>query len=392
MKLRVGIIGFGGAGQAHWSYFGCIPGCQVTKVFDSKAGGLERVAQTPGAIEACDDLKLFWQDLDAVSICSPDSTHADYIVAALDHGLHVLCEKPLTDSIEGVCRIKAAAERSDRVVAVVHQMRFVPLHRKIKRIIESGELGTISYLEGYYVHDLRERAFHYDDWRKTDNATPLVYSGCHFVDLLRWFADDEIVEVFAAANHLAFPEYPESDFNLVTLRFGSGVIGKVLVAFGAAGPQDHSVRIYGDQASIDNNLLFKKNGRWGRVIHSPIVIQKKLLSNPNKEAYHGLLRQLRANVPAYLFGKSFEVLRYLARRPNTEYGGRFYPVRVYEHALACVGAIEDFVDSVRESRMPLCTVDEASKTVLACLAGVVSYRTNQPVKVASVEELSAHVA
>jgi predicted dehydrogenase len=392
MTLRIGIIGFGGAGQAHWSYFSCIPGCEVTKVFDPKPGGLERAAEIPASFKTCDDLLSFWTDLDVVSICSPDSTHGDYIVGALEHGLHVLCEKPLTDSFEGVCKIREATDTSDRVVAVVHQMRFVPLHRKIKRILEEKELGHISYLEGYYVHDLTERAFHYDDWRKTDNATPLVYSGVHFVDLLRWFADDEIVEVFAAANHLAFPEYPESDLNLVTLRFRSGIIGKVLVAFGTAGPQDHSVRIYGDRASIDNNILFRRNGEWGRVIHSPIVVQRKLLSDPNKSAHHGLYRQVRGNLPAYLLGKSFEALRYLSRRPNTEYGGRFYPVRVYEHALACVGAIEDFVDSVRESRKPLCTVDEASKAVLACLAGVESYRTNRPVKVYSMEEAEAHVA
>src|SRR6185295_9259477 len=136
------------------------------------------------------------------------------------------------------------------------QMRFVPLHRRMKALVGAGALGAISYLEGYYVHDLTLRAFVTDRWRETDNATPLVYSGCHFVDLLRWLADEEIVEVFAAANNIAFPEYPESDLNLVTLRFQSGVIGKVVVAFGAAGPQDHSLRIFGTRRSIDNNMLF----------------------------------------------------------------------------------------------------------------------------------------
>ena len=51
--------------------------------------------------------------------------------------------------------------------------------------------------------------------------------------------------MFAAAGHRAFPEYPESDLNLVTLRFASGAIGKVVVAFGEPGPQDHTVRVSG---------------------------------------------------------------------------------------------------------------------------------------------------
>lgn len=385
--LRIGILGFGGAGYAHWSYFSCVPGCRVVKVFDTKRAGLERAAAASRDIQPCDTLEEFWKGLDAVSVCTPDSTHAQYITAALEHGLHVISEKPLTDSVEGIRAIFQAAERSDRVVAVLHQMRFVPLHHKIKRLIDNGRLGTISYLEGYYVHNLIGRAFQYDDWRKTDNATPLVYSGCHFVDLLRWFAGSEITEVFAAANHLSFPEYPESDLNLVTLRFSSGAIGKVLVAFGAAGPQDHSVRVYGNNAMVDANVLFTKDGGWADIIHSPIVIQRKLLKHPRPEAHYDLFSQLRSNLPAYIFGKTFQALRFLSRRPGTDYGARAYPLRLYEHSLACVEAIEDFVDSIHRSRQPQCTVQEAARTVLACLAGVESYRTNVPVKVPALEQV-----
>ena len=142
-------------------------------------------------------------------VCTPDATHARYVVAALERGLHVLVEKPLTDSLEGLCAIRrAAAAAPAQVVAVVHQMRFVPLHRRMKALVSDGALGALSYLEGYYVHDLTSRAFQTDRWRETDNATPLVYSGCHFVDLLRWIAGEEIVEVFAAAGHRAFPDTP----------------------------------------------------------------------------------------------------------------------------------------------------------------------------------------
>ena len=381
MTLRVGILGFGGAGQAHYSYFGCVEGCRVTKVFDSRAAGLERAAALAPHVIRCADLDAFWRDLDAVSVCTPDSTHADYILEALDRGLHVMSEKPLTDSLEGVRRILTAERSAGRVVAVLHQMRFVPLHGEIKALMERKALGAVSYLEGYYVHDLRRRAFEYDDWRRTDNATPLVYAGCHFVDLLRWLLQEDVDEIYAAANHLAYPDYPESDLNVAMLRFGSGALGKVVVAFGAAGPQDHSVRIYGTEASVENNVLFGADGRWSKVLHSPMLVQRKLLRDPNPANRHGLAAQLRRNIPAYLLGKAFEALRPLARRPGAEYGARFYPVRLYEHALACVDAVEDFVEAIREGRRPRCTAEEAAKTVLVCLAGVESYRTGRPVKV-----------
>src|SRR6185312_13162184 len=243
--------------------------------------------------------------LDAVVVCTPDSTHADYVVAALAHGVHVLVEKPLTDSAAGVRAIRAAAASAPRqVVAVLHQMRFVPLHQRIKSLAASGELGDLSYLEGYYVHDLTSRAFVTDRWRETDNATPLVYSGCHFVDLLRWFAGEEIVEVFAAANHRAFPEYPESDLNVVTMRFASGVIGSVVVAFGEPGPQDHSVRVSGTQATVRGNLLYRRDGRLGEVLHRPMIFQPALLRGPGKSGGQSRYRQLRANLPPYLMART----------------------------------------------------------------------------------------
>ncbi|HMF94302.1 MAG TPA: Gfo/Idh/MocA family oxidoreductase [Vicinamibacterales bacterium] len=384
--LRIGIIGFGGSGQAHLFYWSCVAGCRVTKIFDPKEAAAARAAARAPTVAFFSDLEPFWPDLDVVVVCSPDSTHADYIVAALQHGRHVLVEKPLTDSLAGICAIRRAAAAAPRqVIAVLHQMRFVPLHQRIKALLSSGALGRLSYLEGYYVHDLTTRAFETDRWRETDNATPLVYSGCHFVDLLRWFAAEEIVEVFAAASHLAFAEYPESDLNLVTLRFRSGVVGKVLVAFGEPGPQDHTVRVAGSEASVRGNLLYKRDGSPGDVLHRPMIFQPPLLRGAGKTGGQSRWRQVRTNLPPYLFARASDALRLLARRPGAEYGAAYYPLRLYEHSLACVRGIEDFVAAIRERRAPLCSIDEAARTVLACLAGVESYRANRAVPVAALE-------
>lgn len=393
--LRVGIIGFGGAGIAHHSYFTYLDGCRVVKVYDPKSAGLQRAAELAPHLERCIELEKFWIGLDVVSVCSPDSSHADYVSEALARGLHVLCEKPLTDSIEGIRKIKEAQRKSGCIVAVLHQMRFVPLFRKIKTILARNELGVISYLEGYYVHNLTRRAWLYDDWRRTDNATPAVYAGCHFIDLLRWFANEEIVEVFAAANNLGFPEYPESDLNVVTLRFHSGVLGKMLVSFGSACPQDHSVRVYGNQGCIDNSALFsgEPNGvRWVRTIHRPILLPRQWRpANASwmRRAIRECLtvrRRLLARLPAWLIATAFDGVRSVLP-PEGEYGIRHYPMRLYEHDLACIEAVENFLHAVRGSAPLLCTLDESAKTVLACLASVQSYRTNLPVAVPTLDSV-----
>ena len=73
---------------------------------------------------------------------------------------------------------------------------------------------------------------------------------------------------------------------------------------------------------------------------------------------------------------------------NLDEQDQSYPVRLYEHGAACIAALEDFVDAIRTDRPPACTVDEAAKTVLACLAGIESYRSGYPVRVKTLEEVS----
>lgn len=379
--MRIGIIGFGGAGGAHLSYYSCIPEVKVTKVFDTKPAGLKRASAYP-SVETCSDLDQFWKNLDAVSICTPDETHADYIVQALDRGLHVLCEKPLTNSLEGIKKILQAEKGSNKTLAALHQMRFVPLHVKMKALLEKNALGLVSYFEGYYVHNLTERAFQFDDWRGTSDSTPLIYAGCHFIDLLRWLAKEEIEEIHAYSNNIAFPRYPEADLTLASMRFKNGIIGKVLVTFGSACPQDHSVRIYGNKGCVDNNILFDQENKK-TVIHSPILFQRELIPPGSRQmVFKKSYRQFKNNLPHYLSAKVYEWLDpLLGRRRDGEYYNRYAPVRLYEHRLACLHAIKDFIRAAQASVRPICTAEDAAKTVLTAIAGVESSRTGQPVKV-----------
>jgi predicted dehydrogenase len=380
-ELRVGVIGFGGAGIAHHLYYSMVSGCRTTRVFDVKTGGLERARRLAPECQTFDRLDSFLDGLDIVSVCTPDDTHAAYVAAALDRGVHVLVEKPLASSIEDIRVIKDAQARSSASVAVLHQMRFVPLFERMREALDGGEIGVLSYLEGYYVHDLTERAFVYDDWRATSNATPLVYAGCHFVDLLRWFTHEEPAEVHATAGHRVFPGYPESDLNAAVYRFGSGIVGKVLVAIGTPGPQDHSVRVYGSTGMIDNAALFDRNHRWRRTLHMPALVHSALLRQmPWPRRLRATLGQIRRHAVPCVTAWLFEGLRRLAPRDN-EYALRHFPVRLYEHRLACLRAVENFVASVRGTATARCDVDDSARTVLACLAGVESYRSGRTVTV-----------
>jgi predicted dehydrogenase len=370
--LRVGISGFGGAGIAQFSHFNSIENCRVTAIHDIQSHGLDRASQLDPHLLLTDDFdKFLGSGIDIVAICSPDRTHASYLTASLRSGKHTLCEKPLTDSLAGCREILLAEQASSGVVAAVqHQMRFLPLHSKIKQEIGRGTLGRLFFMEGYYVHNLTERTWLYHDWRQVDQATPLVYSGCHIVDLMRWLSGEEVVEVAAMANHLAFPSYPESDCNIMMMRFQSGLIGQVVVAFGAGRPQDHSIRVYGNERCVENNLLFEKNGTYS-------VLARPFLQIPPDR--HWSIRRrlgyLRRGIKAMLLGQALEWMMH--RAGCRGYIASQYPLRMYEHEYAVRASIVDFVQAIRTGRKPECTLLEAARTVAVCLAGVEAYRNQR---------------
>jgi len=374
--LRVGIVGFGGAGMANYLRFQAIDGCEVRSVFDPKEPGLRRANDISKSLFLTNNFEDFLKSkINVVAICSPDKSHAEYMVQSLEAGKHCICEKPLADSIDGCKRILQAERQAKGCVASVqHQMRFLPLHVKQKELIGRGELGKIFYIEGYYVHNLTERANKFDSWRFEDNATPLVYSGCHFVDLLRWFLEDEVVEISGMANNISFPEYPESDLNVILMRFNSGVIGKVITAFGAARPQDHSVRVYGSEKCIENNLLFERNGDF-KVISRPLLTRPATRSSGLKRKlgniwYHG---------KEVGYGRLFEMIMKSYGKSNI-YSISNYPMRLYEHPLAVERSIRDFIRVIRAGGDVKCAVLDAAKTVATCLAGVEAYRTGTTVR------------
>ena len=378
--VRVGVIGFGGAGQAQTGHFSSMDGTEVTAIFDPKPEGRRRARLISSRIMVTDKFDEFMASgINAIAVCSNDKTHADYVVSAMEAGLHVVCEKPLTDSLEGCRRILHAQATAKGVIAAVqHQMRFLPVHIRMKELIQSGKLGTISYIEGYYVHNLTVRASLYDNWRFTDNATPLIYSGCHFVDLIRWLLDDEVEEVMGMANNISFPEYPESDLNVILLRFRSGVIAKVVVAFGAARPQDHSVRVYGTDASIENNLLFFQNGTY-EVFSRPHLPQAKHRVGRHILRGRGFT-ELPRRMRIYCAARLLETMMRLYGK-DPQYGVSSYPIRLYPHDLAVRDSLQNFVNAIRGTESLQCSLKDAARTVAVCVAGVEAYRTGKPVRV-----------
>lgn len=365
-KLRVGIIGLGGAGIVLLQLFERNKNCEVIGVLDTEdVTNRYRISKSIKIIQS--EEEFYDLNLDVAAVSTPDKTHAYYISRLLDLKIHVLCEKPLTDSEEGLKDIERAIARNPEIkIMVQHQMRNVPLFSNIKHIIDSEELGEIGYLEGYYVHNLKERAFIHGNWRNEDIATPLIYSGIHLIDLIMWFIKEKPVEVYAMANNILFPEYAESDLNVLLMKFPSGKIAKVITAFGVSRPQDHSIQIYGEKASIFNNLLFKGNSH-------------KVFQGPITKSIEGRKYAILKDAIFLLFHKAF--VRLMKLFPiNDQYIISYYPFRLYEHHYAVKKSVDSFINSVLFDTDPLIPLMETKNAVKVAIAGVQSYRNGNPVK------------
>jgi predicted dehydrogenase len=153
-KMRVGIIGTGWIAEAHIEAYKRQPDVEIVAAADLIPGkaaafmkkfGVEGVKTDYASHkEMIDDKSL---NLDAVSICTYNRQHAVPAIYALENGINVLLEKPMCVTIEEAAEIVRAEKKSGKVLSIGFQPRFDPNMQMIKKIVQSGELGQIYYVQ-----------------------------------------------------------------------------------------------------------------------------------------------------------------------------------------------------------------------------------------------------
>ncbi len=139
------------------------------------------------------------QRVEAVVVTSMDRTHDDYIVGALEAGLDVITEKPMTMDPERCKRILAAAEKSSGSVRVAFNYRYNPVHEKVREVLASGAIGEIGSVHFEWLLDVRHGADYFRRWHrdKANGGGLMVHKATHHFDLVNWWIGAEPVTVFA---------------------------------------------------------------------------------------------------------------------------------------------------------------------------------------------------
>ena len=150
-KLRIGIIGTGGISGSHIEAYLNQPDVEIVAGCDLIPGKAEDRFASHG-IEGAKTFVDYKEmidtvEMDAVSVCTYNCTHAECAIYALEHGLHVLLEKPFTVTLEEAIAVMKAEKASGKIVSVGFQPRFDANMQMIKKIVQSGELGRVYYVQ-----------------------------------------------------------------------------------------------------------------------------------------------------------------------------------------------------------------------------------------------------
>ena len=150
-KIKVGIIGTGWIAEAHvLNYLKC-PDVEIVAAADlvdgkaekfCKANGIEGVRLYPDHKSMIDN-----EELDAVSVCTYNRTHAECSIYALEHGVNVLLEKPMCVTLDEAVAICKAEKKSGKILSIGFQPRFDENMKMLKKVVETGELGDIYYIQ-----------------------------------------------------------------------------------------------------------------------------------------------------------------------------------------------------------------------------------------------------
>ena len=249
--MKVALLGAGRIGQLHARLLQATPGIDELIVADAAPGRADEVARDVGA-HAAASLEAALDAADAVVIAAATTAHADLIRAAIGRGLPTFCEKPLAEDLEATLAVAATIDPSGGPFQLGFQRRYDPAYREARRLVESGELGTL-YAFRLAGHD---PAPPHESYIPQSGGLFRDFS-IHDFDILRWMTGSEVDEVYADGGVRGFPvfaKYGDVDTAVATLRMADGALGVLTVARHDPLGYDIRAELFGSRDSVSVGL------------------------------------------------------------------------------------------------------------------------------------------
>jgi myo-inositol 2-dehydrogenase / D-chiro-inositol 1-dehydrogenase len=265
--LRIGIVGVGMMGADHADRVARrISGARLVAVSDPDTARAEALAGSLDGVRVIGDpLQLIGHDdVDAVVIASPGFAHAEQLMACLEHGKPVLCEKPLTMDTESSLRVVEAEHKVGRpLIQVGFMRRFDPEYAELKQLLDSGDLGRTLLL-----HNVHRNKAVPDTFR---SEMIVRDSLVHEVDVARWLFDDEITRITVhAPKPTSLVADGVLDPQLAVFEMAGGAIADVEVFVNFQVGYEVRCEAVAEKGSaaigLGVDVLTKAAGHWGGVV------------------------------------------------------------------------------------------------------------------------------
>jgi predicted dehydrogenase len=275
--LRIGIIGIGGIGEVHLKAYRQHPDCEVVAIADPNETRLKHIAKAYDIENTYTDYAemIARDDIDAVSVCTPNIMHAPVGVAALESGKHVLSEKPLARSGAEAETMVRAATAAGRVLQVAFNHRQRGDVQVLKNYIASGNMGRIYHAKATWMR--RAGIPGMGGWftsREQAGGGPLIDLGVHVLDMaLYLLGEPDVISVSAATYAELGPRgrgsfsdqthlvgqggYEVEDLATAFVRLGGGATLLLEASWATYGKNadDFGVTLYGTDGGADINVV-----------------------------------------------------------------------------------------------------------------------------------------
>ncbi|MEQ8551368.1 MAG: inositol 2-dehydrogenase [Cyclobacteriaceae bacterium] len=266
-KVKIGILGMGRIGQVHLkSISNRIENAEVVAVMNPSERG-QSFAKNYHVSAVSDDPDIVFKndEVEAVLICSPSDTHAEYIHRAAQAGKAIFCEKPLDLSLPKIEEIISVTSRHQVPLFVAFNQRFDPDFAKIKSIVTDGGIGDLRMIK----ITSRDPAPPPIDYIKSSGGMFLDMT-IHDFDMARYISNSEVSEVYAVGKNLVDPAIGEAgdiDSAVVILKFDNAVTAVIENSRQAAYGYDQRLEVFGskgmamaDHTKKDNHVLLNEVG------------------------------------------------------------------------------------------------------------------------------------
>ena len=242
---KVALVGVGGISGAHIPAWEDMENAELVALCDIRPERTESFAETKHIYTDFEEM-LEKEEFDILDICLPTYLHADYAVKAMEHGKHVICEKPISMNKEDVDRVYSTAEKNNVKFMVAHVLRFWPEYELLKEIFDTKKYGKL--LSGTMTRLGCYPKWSWDGWMMDEKRSGLVPFDLHIHDL------DYMVYAFGKPQ-VAYQyrsKLPDQDFITINYNFGDFSINTEASWYATSYPFTAEFRFQFEDAVVAN--------------------------------------------------------------------------------------------------------------------------------------------